>query len=180
MKILGGQAKGRSLKKPKNNKIRPALAKVKGAIFNILGDIEGTSVLDLFAGTGNIGIEALSRGAAWVTFVDNEPQALRLIRENSQRTGTEASCQIVKAEIPWGLKKLKNDHTYSLIFVDPPYDQRLVNTTLRFLAREKTLAPGGMIIVEHSPREGVVPPEGLQITDERRYGQTNITFLKYA
>ncbi|MDO8461818.1 MAG: 16S rRNA (guanine(966)-N(2))-methyltransferase RsmD [Deltaproteobacteria bacterium] len=178
MKILGGSAKGRTLKSPKEG-IRPALAKVKGAIFNILASCEGEKVLDLFAGTGNIGLEALSRGASQVTFVDDSIQAIRLIRENLDRCGLTDRAHLLKTKIPWGLERLKRGQIFNLIFVDPPYDERLVNPTLRFIAREKLLAPGGRIIVEHSPREKITAPEDLQVVDERKYGQTLITFLTY-
>ncbi|MDO8644346.1 MAG: 16S rRNA (guanine(966)-N(2))-methyltransferase RsmD [bacterium] len=192
MRIIAGQAKGRLLKTPKGKGIRPALDKVKGAVFNILQHgigLEGSSVLDLYAGTGNIGIEALSRGAAQATFVDDSKEAIDLIGENLKRTGFEGKGDVVVLRLPWGLKRWKGKRDYDLIFVDPPYDKELVMPTLELLAREKILAPSGRIVVEHSPREKITVGAGfprpgvettpLQIIDQRKYGQTIITFLTY-
>lgn len=182
MRIIAGQAKGRRLKTPKVKGIRPALAKVKGAIFNILENsvgLEGASVLDLFAGTGNIGIEALSRGASHATFVDDSKQALSLIYENLKQTGFEGKGSVVSLKLPWGLKRWKGKKQYDLVFIDPPYDKRLVVSTLGTVTREKILAPLGRIIVEHSPREAVIVEPPLKIVDQRKYGQTFITFLAY-
>lgn len=173
MRIIGGTFKGRRLAGPKSTLIRPALDQVKQAVFNILGDIEGLRVLDLFAGTGSIGIEALSRGASFAVFVDKEPEALRLIRENLRQLGLEKQAAILKRRLPFNLPP----PTFDLIFVDPPYDRDQVNQTLRAIAREKILAPLGTVVVEHSPREQVDEDVGLFVVDQRKYGQTYVSFL---
>lgn len=175
MRVIAGIAKGRILHGPKSDRIRPALDKVKGAIFNILYDVRGQKVLDLFAGTGSVGIEALSRGAESCVFVDSSPEALKIIRENLKRTGFEKQAQVVKLELPAGLRQLKT--SFDLIFVDPPYDRNLVNPTLKVVVEENQLAPDGIVIVEHSPREVISPDVGLTLSDQRRYGQTFISFL---
>ncbi len=180
MRIIAGTAKGLTLLGPKSDAIRPALDKVKGAIFNILYDVSGKTVLDLFAGTGSVGIEALSRGAASATFVDGSPEALKIVRENLKRAQFEDRAQVLKVRLPFNQWN-RLPAQFDLIFNDPPYDRRLVNPTLRAIAREKILAPGGIVIVEHSPRESIeedLEVVGLVLTDQRKYGQTLISFLK--
>ena len=178
MRVIGGEAKGRKLVAPKGPGTRPALAQVKEAIFNILGDIKGLAVLDLYAGSGAIGIEALSRGALHCTFVEKAPQALRALRKNLELCGFEPQAEVVPLGVERVLSHLaRKKRRFELIFVDPPYDQNLVMPTLA--AAEKVLAEGGSLIVENSPRETVENTESLVVTDQRKYGQTIITFLNH-
>lgn len=178
MRVIGGSAKGRKLVAPKGPATRPALAQVKEAIFNILGDINGLAVLDLYAGSGAIGIEALSRGALHCTFVEKGPQALGALRKNLELCGFEPQAEVVPLDVERVLSYLaRKKRCFELIFVDPPYDQNLVMPTL--VAAEKVLADGGSVIVENSPRETVENTERLAVTDQRKYGQTFITFLKH-
>lgn len=180
MRIIAGKAKGRLLSGPRSQTIRPALDKVKGAIFNILGDLSGLRVLDLFAGTGSVGLEALSRGALEAVFVDSQPLAIRIIHKNLKLC--QFSGIVLKLPLPQGLSRLKRRfRPFDLIFVDPPYDQNRVNPSLREIARQNLLAPGGRVVVEHSPREPIREETGLHPLnqrDQRRYGQTFITFLE--
>lgn len=175
MRVIRGVAKGRILKGPKGLQIRPASDKVKQAIFNVLGDVRGKRVLDLFAGTGSIGIEALSRGAAQCTFVDGSREGVELIHKNLRNCRLENFSSVIFARIPAGLRRALPQ--FNLIFVDPPYDQDLVNPTLRAVARQNLLAPGGTVVVEHSPREAIAGDCGLTLTDQRKYGQTLVSFL---
>ena len=175
MRVIAGIAKGRSLLGPKSDKIRPVLDKVKGAIFNILGNIEGLTVLDLFAGTGAVGIEALSRGAAHCTFVDGSQEGVELILKNLERCNFREYATTVKFKIPPLPSSLRAP--FELIFVDPPYDKNLVNPTLRAIVKENLLAAEGIVIVEHSPREKIGADAGLRVVDERKYGQTLVSFL---
>lgn len=177
MRVISGSRKGRILAGPKSDKIRPALDKIKQAIFNILGNMEGLTVLDLFAGTGSIGIEALSRGAVHAVFVDGGAEAIRLIRKNLQQTGFDDPARVLRLRIPSELKRIRHS-TFDLIFIDPPYDRNLVNPTIRAVAREKILAPSGTVVIEHSPREPVADDAGLVLADQRKYGQTLISFLR--
>lgn len=179
MRVIAGIAKGRRLIGPKSDRIRPALDKVKQAIFNILGNIEGTRVLDLFAGTGSIGIEALSQGAAYAAFVDEGPEALAIIRKNLELCRFEDRARLFKLKLPQMLARLaRRENPFDLIFVDPPYDKGLVSATLREIVRENCLAASGMVIVERSPRESIDDEAGLKSIDCRKYGQTVISFLK--
>lgn len=198
MRVIAGIAKGRILLGPKGDSIRPVLDKVKQAIFNILGDIEGACVLDLFAGTGSIGIEALSRGASQATFVDISREATILIRKNLERCSFADQAKVVQHEIPIKLARLaagsfpripeselgssgrplSQPGQFDLIFVDPPYDQHLVNRTLKAIVREKLLAAQGTIVIEHSPREPIANDLSLKPINQRKYGQTLVSFLK--
>lgn len=179
MRIISGQAKGRILHGPKSDKIRPALDKVRQAVYNILGDVQGESILDLFAGTGSMGLEGLSRGAEYAVFVDDNTEALQLIRKNLDLCRFE-NASIVKLKLSQGLPKIfERFGSFDLIFHDPPYDQNLVNPTLRAITETQLLSPKGFVVVEHSPREKVVEMEELRVVSQRKYGQTLISFLKH-
>lgn len=178
MRIISGTAKGRRLFTPKSQAIRPASDKVKGAIFNILGDISGTYVLDLFAGTGSVGLEAASRGAASVSLVDDGRESLGLLKKNIEQTQLQNNCQIIRGHIPTVLSKIKKPiPQFDLIFVDPPYDKNLIFPALDSLLFNKLIDDETLVIIEHSPREKPEHPK-LSLVDERKYGQTLISFLK--
>lgn len=178
MRIISGSAKGRVLYSPKSNAIRPALDRVKEAIFNILMSIEGLKVLDLFAGTGCIGLEAASRGASQVVFVDARQEAITLIHKNARRCQLENLSTIIKGRLPQILRRVQKiiPH-FDLVFVDPPYDHDLVNPALQGLTTHKLIDARTLIIVEHSPREEPYHQQ-LQVVDARSYGQTRVSFLK--
>lgn len=180
MRVIAGSAKGRSLIGPKSHSIRPALDKVKGAVFNILFDVSDLNVLDVFAGTGSIGIEALSRGAKHAVFLDAAPEALGIVKKNLEICRFEDQATILRAKLPDDLRTVAKRcgiENFDLIFVDPPYDKDLVNPALRKIATLGLLAPEGKIIVEHSPREMIADIPGLMVKDRREYGQTVISFL---
>lgn len=179
MRVIAGTAKGHKLVAPDSPRVRPALDKVKGAIFNILFDVSGTRVLDLFAGSGAVGIEALSRGAASAVFVEEWDRAIDAIRRNLAHTKLEDRAEILRARVDAAIRRLaKTGELFNLVFVDPPYLKALVNPTLALLAASPLVAPGGLVIVEHHPKEPVEPPAGLSLTDSRKYGQTCISFLR--
>lgn len=179
MRVITGDAKGRRLLAPKSKKIRPALDQVKEAVFNILFDVAGQSVLDLFAGTGSMGIEALSRGASHATFVDDFISAIVLIKKNLERCGFKDRASVIKSPVRAAIRRLsKHGTTFDIIFVDPPYLKDLVNPALEALSQSSLVAPASIIIVEHHPKEPIGEIDGLKVTDSRRYGQTLISFLK--
>ena len=181
MRIIAGSVKGRRLLGPKTLKIRPALDSVREAIFNILGDVTDLNVLDLYAGPGSVGLEALSRGAQSAIFVDDLPQAIALIHKNLALCRLDHQAEVYQSPVRQALSRLhRRGLSLDLIFVDPPYDQGEVMTTLTQIVHEKILAPGGRVIVEHSPREPVENVPGLQVLSTRKYGQTRITFLTHA
>ncbi|MFH1653976.1 MAG: 16S rRNA (guanine(966)-N(2))-methyltransferase RsmD [Pseudomonadota bacterium] len=180
MRVIAGTAKGRKLVAPKGIfPTRPVLDKVKGAIFNILFDVTDLTVLDLFAGTGAIGIEALSRGAKRAVFVDNNRVALASLKKNIQSTGFENSSRVIDAHVARAIKMLqRREEKFDLIFIDPPYEKNLVNTTLSQLAETSIFQKDAIIIIEHSPKEMVEPVKAFALTETRKYGQTRISFLK--
>ncbi|MDO8494052.1 MAG: 16S rRNA (guanine(966)-N(2))-methyltransferase RsmD [Deltaproteobacteria bacterium] len=179
MRIIAGNAKGRRLKSPKGQEIRPVLDQVKEAIFNILWDVTDFTVLDLFAGTGSMGIEAISRGAQEVVFVDNLPASVRLIRDNLRICQMMEQGKVLKQPVGKAIATLsKQNRSFDLIFVDPPYLKRFVNRTLRKLAESPLVHEKTIIITEHHPKEPIEESNGLTLTDQRKYGQTVISFLK--
>lgn len=178
MRIISGITRGRRLYSPKSHCIRPAADKVKGAIFNILGNCEGTFVLDLFAGTGNVGLEAISRGASGAVFVDCLQESMILLRKNIQVCRFQEKSKIFKGRLPKILSKVKKYRDYfDLIFVDPPYDKNLIVPTLLAIHTNKLIDAQSMVIVEHSPRESPLC-DGFDLVDQRKYGQTFVSFLK--
>lgn len=179
MRVIAGTAKGHKLKAPKSDRVRPALDKIKGAIFNILYNVDGMRVLDLFAGTGSVGIEALSRGASHAVFIEEWEGALKYIQENLTHCKLEGHADVFRAKVDDAINKLnKKNESFDLIFVDPPYLKNFVNPTLKLLSKSNLLRPDTQIIVEHHPKEPIEEIEGLTLTQTRKYGQTLISFLK--
>ena len=181
MRIIGGNARGRRLKAPKGRALRPTAARVKEALFNILPhDLSGAKVLDLFAGTGNLTVEALSRGAAEAILVDASAQSAKTIRENLRRLDLTDRTKVWLAPVNRAVRLLGGRReTFDIIFLDPPYDRRLVETTLTAVARGGLLRPTGTLIAEHSIREEIAPRyNGLKLYDQRRYGDSLLSFFK--
>ncbi|HPW44825.1 MAG TPA: 16S rRNA (guanine(966)-N(2))-methyltransferase RsmD [bacterium] len=179
MRVISGKVKGRRLKAPNSDKVRPALDQVKEAIFNILFDVEDLSVLDLFAGCGSVGIEALSRGAKSVVFVEIWDKAVESIRENLEHCKLSESATVMKMPVSRAIDVLsRREASFELIFVDPPYLQDLVNPTLEQLSHSGIAHKNSIIVVEHHPKEPVSVPASLILTDSRKYGQTRVSFLK--
>jgi len=146
MRVVSGIAGGRKLKEPEGDMIRPTTDQVKESIFNIIQfDIEGRRVLDLFAGTGQLGIEALSRGAKSAVFVDENKTAIALVRENLKRTGLEERASVVQAE---SINFLRRCGKFDLILLDPPYDTFLLEKALEMIEQFDILTEGGIIISE--------------------------------
>ena len=181
MKITGGQIKGRILAAPKNLDIRPSSNKVRAAIFNIIGqELSGTRVLDLFSGTGILGIEALSRGAALGVFVDYAKQSMALMRKNLLLCGYEHKGSICKWDLARGLPKNRAflDTTYDLVFLDPPYGSHLVAGLIEKLARSERLASGALIVLETGKDSTIRPCSPLILVETRTYGDTKISIFK--
>ena len=180
MRIIGGRAKGRRLKAPKGQALRPTSARVKEALFNILPhDLSGWRILDLFAGTGNVSLEALSRGAAEALLVDASRSAARAIQENLRSLGFAAKSGVWTAPVLRSLRVLaRQRRKFDLIFLDPPYEKDLVKSVMGILAETEILAESGVIVVEHSIRESVEQTYGkVALRDQRRYGTTLLSFF---
>jgi 16S rRNA (guanine966-N2)-methyltransferase len=183
MRIVSGSAGGLHLKVPKGYTVRPTADRVREAIFNILVSrfpLADISILDLFAGTGALGIEALSRGARSAVFVDASPTAQQVIQENLNATGFRRRGRIIRAYTPKGIKVAEGQGLrFGGVFLDPPYGEGWVDKTLRLLARSPILEPDAWIVVEHGQREeGAESYPPLALTDRRRYGTTGVSFYQ--
>lgn len=177
MRIVAGTHGGRVLKAPPGAKTRPTSEKVRQALFNILGDVSDLHVLDLFAGSGAMGIEALSRGAAHATFVDAAKPALAVVKANLADLDLEQRSTIVFGDAPTVAAR-NPVHPYGLVFIDPPYRTDLATRAALALPRT-SLADGARVVIEHDRRNA--PPEALGSllrTDERRYGDTVVSFYR--
>ena len=175
MRVITGSARGRKLLEPAGMEIRPTTDMVKEALFNMIQfDIEGRRVLDLFAGTGQLGIEALSRGAAEAVFCDESPKAVKLVRANLERCGLKA-----RVEQGDSLGFLNRGGKFDLVFLDPPYDTNLLNKALEAIQNVDILNDGGIIICE-SRREKTLPEMNppYRKTLARRYGKVCLTVYK--
>lgn len=177
MRIIGGSARGRQLKSPKGMLTRPTLDSTRESLFNILANygLHGARVLDVFAGTGALGIEALSRGADYCAFVDHYTQ--RLIQQNADACGFKGQYDVYRMESHRALAKLAGQE-FHYIFADPPYHKNLVNDTIFFIFKYNLLASGGMIIMEHSCKEPVVEDPLYRVIREKTYGkETRVSFI---
>jgi 16S rRNA (guanine966-N2)-methyltransferase len=175
LRVVGGEARGRRLKTPKG--IRPTQGIVKEAIFNLVGPaIDGVNVLDLFAGSGALGIEALSRGAAVVTFVDREPRGLAILRQNLDALDLKARANVVRGDVVrWLESSPEQIKQAGFVFMDPPYEDPVLDRALRAIDREVTDAT---VVVEHSRRQELPALARLQVDRERRYGDTIVSVLR--
>lgn len=175
MRVIAGVAKKRRLKAPKGLALRPTADRVKEALFNILKDrVEGCSFLDLFAGTGNVGIEAFSRGAVRVTFIDYSPRFIRFIKENLRLCGFENRAEVIRADaFEYVKRKIEQDKRYDIIFIDPPYRADLLEAFLPLLGRSSLLKDDGVMMIEHSRKIELPAIIGkLTIVKNYRYGDT--------
>jgi 16S rRNA (guanine966-N2)-methyltransferase len=182
VRIVGGSLSGRVLRAPAGAATRPTSEKVREAIFNILanrvGDLEGAHVLDLFCGSGALGIEALSRGAAHATFVDAGKPALAATKANLAELGVTARTTVVAGDAVAHAQRLVPAQPWKLVFVDPPYKSDLATRSVLALPAAN-LIPGGTIVIEHDRHNA--PPEALGSllrTDQRRYGDTLVSFYE--
>jgi len=175
LRVGGGESRGRRLKMPKG--IRPTQSLVKAAIFNMVGpEVEDAHVLDLFAGSGALGIEALSRGAASVTFVDRQERGLAILRQNLNALALKERTRVVRGDVVhWLDSKPDEAARASLVFLDPPYDDVVLDKTLKVL--DRVLATS-TVIVEHSRRQTLPSLSRLKLDRERRYGDTMVTVLR--
>lgn len=178
MRIVRGSLGGRVLRAPHGAATRPTSEKVREAIFNILPEVDGLQVLDMFAGSGALGIEALSRGAAHATFIDQAKPALAVLRQNLRELGLEDRATVLAGDaVVLGARHVPAS-PWQLVFVDPPYRSDLAVRAVQTLAH---LAPEAVIVIEHDRRNA--PPDelgSLLRTDQRRYGDTLVSFYRGA
>ena len=178
MRVITGKARGVALKTPDGLQTRPTTDRVKEALFSIIQfEIPGAKVLDLFGGTGQLGIEALSRGAKSAVFVDAREEACRLIRENLKRTRLERDGKVVRSDYLDYLKRCKE--TFQIIFLDPPYAEVFLENALKMITEIDILQSGGIIIAER-PLGKDLPWEfeGFTRSRDYKYGKTLLTVYR--
>ena len=183
MRIVGGRFRGRTLSAPKSQAIRPTADRLREALFNILthsyGDpVEGARVLDLFAGTGALGIEAVSRGAIFTLFVDNGAEARALLRNNVEALGLGGVTKVYRRDAS-NLGPAHPMEPFSLVFLDPPYRMKLAEKALASLRDGGWLQPGALLVVEEHKAAAFTAPEGFQELERREYDDTVFTFLRF-
>lgn len=178
MRVVAGIAKGTRLKSPTSS-TRPMMDRVKESLFSSLGDLGGQSVLDLYAGSGSLGIEALSRGAKRAIFVENARDAIVKLEQNVDAAGLDG-CEIVWADVKSTLQRPPDDR-FDLIFLDPPYNvpSDAVRSDLESLVMGGFLADEGRIVVHRPGKENVIEPLGLRLEWEREYGQARLTVFTH-
>ena len=181
MRVITGQAGGRKLKAPKGMDTRPTSDRTKESLFNIIGQrIIDATFLDLYAGTGAIGIEAISRGALKAVFVENNPRAIRIIRDNLNSTGLADMAEVISREVDVAIQTLsKGPRKFDIIFLDPPYLRDLVQKSLVTLDKNKILATEGLVITESSKLDTLPEKAGsLEMLRQEKYGDTILSFYQ--
>ena len=182
MRVVGGRLRGRALKAPQSQAIRPTADRLRESLFNILvhvydDPLDDARVLDLFAGTGALGIEALSRGAAFVLFVDDGVEARALLRGNVEALGLGGSTRIFRRDAT----KLGPAHPvepFSLVFADPPYGKGLAEKALASAREGGWLTPGALVVIEEATA-AFIAPEGFEELERRAYGDSELVFLTF-
>lgn len=183
MRIIGGEASGRSIPSPRGRQVRPTPDRVRESLFNILHPLEGLHFLDLYAGTGSVGLEALSRGAERVVFIEKNPGTAAALKATVEKLGFGARTAVLGMDVKSGISRLsKEQASFHVIFADPPYERDLIERTLASCERGGLMAPDGLMIVQRSRREPFNISSGasaLQLYHERHYGDTVVSFLKF-
>jgi 16S rRNA (guanine966-N2)-methyltransferase len=185
MRVVAGTLRGRAIAGPQHEGLRPTSDRVRESLFNILAhgvddfSLEGARVIDLFAGTGALGIEAISRGAAYCLFVDSEPEARGLIRDNVEAFGLTGVTRIFRRDAA-DLGPAGTVAPFQLAFLDPPYDKGLGERALNALHDGKWLVPGAIVVLEDRASETITLPPAFTELDRRTYGDTQIVFARYA
>jgi 16S rRNA (guanine966-N2)-methyltransferase len=182
MRVIAGSARGRKLKSVEDHGIRPTTDRLKESLFSTLGPgIKGKRVLDLYAGSGGLGIEALSRGAEAASFVESNASAAAMIEVNLASTGLKDRGDVVRqrAERFAEGSRFGGREVYDVVLADPPYEEGVPRQVLEKLAETGRLAPGAMVVVEVSSRlKDLDPPVGYRLLDARKYGDSKLLYLK--
>ncbi|HEY8336833.1 MAG TPA: 16S rRNA (guanine(966)-N(2))-methyltransferase RsmD [Tardiphaga sp.] len=183
MRVVGGRLKGRNIASPQTQAIRPTADRLREALFNILihaydNPVLDARVLDLFAGTGALGIEAVSRGAAFTLFVDNGAEARALLRNNVEALGLGGVTKVYRRDAA-DLGPAHPVEPFSLVFLDPPYRMKLAEKALASLRDGGWLTPQALLVVEEHKAAGFVAPEGFEELERRAYDDTEFTFLRF-
>jgi len=184
VRIIAGRFRGQGIAAPRGLATRPTADRVREALFSILGDVEGLDVLDLFAGSGALGLEALSRGARAATFVDAGRAAVAAIRANVATLGVGDETTVIAADVGAGIRRLAGaGASFGLVFCDPPYARTETGSMLESLVARGLLAPGAWIVLEHAARADAPGPgdtPSLEARFTRTYGDTALTFYRWS
>lgn len=184
MRVVAGQFRGRALAMPPDGRVRPTSDRVREAVFNILShgiegfDLAGSKVLDLFAGTGALGIEAISRGAAYCLFVEQDADARGLIRRNVETFGLSGVTRIFRRDAT-DLGPAGSRDSFNLVFADPPYGKELAEKALASAATGGWLVPGAIAVVEEAERTMLRLPDSFEELDRRSWGDTQVVFSRF-
>lgn len=178
MRVITGSAKGRKLKAPKGMTTRPTTDRVKEALFSVLASkVEDARMLDLFAGSGGIGIEALSRGAQSVVFIEENPKVIAIINDNLLMTGLMSGAKVYRNDVYRGLEKLRDQPKFDIIFMDPPYEQGHEVACIKLIQAYNLLLEDGLVVVESSKRDELPEQIGdLSMIRSQHYGDTKLTY----
>lgn len=184
MRIVGGEFRGRPIAAPRSQSIRPTTDRTREAVFNVLAHrfddpSQGARVLDLFSGTGALGLEALSRGASFCMFIEESPEGRGLIRDNVEAFGLTGRTKIFRRDAT-ALGPAGTVQPFSLVFADPPYGKGLGERALRSARDGGWLAPGALCVVEEVSSAAFDPGAGFSVLDQRSYGETVVRFLQSA
>ena len=175
MRIIAGTNKGRTLKAPKWDGLRPTSDKLRETLFNIIAPyLDGARVLDVFAGTGAIALEALSRGAATATCIEHDRRAALLIEDNRERCGETKRCVIIRDAVERALLKPVTGGPFDIVVLDPPYEYAAIENAVRDAATQR--ATGGLLVLEHASRVAPPAPAGLVATRTVKSGDSALTF----
>jgi 16S rRNA (guanine966-N2)-methyltransferase len=180
MRITTGRFGGRTIATAHTLDIRPATDRVRQTIYNILAhriDLEGIAVLDLFAGSGSLGFEALSRGARHVTFVENNPEAVRYLEKNEQALGCQAHVTIIQADVMGYLQNSQG--SFTVVFADPPYDFAETARIPTLIFEKNLVSPAGFLVIEHSTALRYEKTSMYTTGPEKKFGRTLVTFFQH-
>jgi 16S rRNA (guanine(966)-N(2))-methyltransferase RsmD len=180
MRVIAGRLRGRKIVAPRGGETRPTYDRVRESVFAIIGQrAEGAAVLDLFAGSGVLGIEAVSRGARAALLVDIDPGAVRAIRANVERLGIARECDVRRGDAVTLLERGALGSAFDLVFVDPPYGSGVHAAILHLLGRPAALPAGALVVVEHRAGEGLPASAGsISLVRSERYGSTAVDFYE--
>ena len=180
MRIIGGEFRGRRIKQPDRATVRPTKDRIREAVFNVIAEkVPGADILDVFAGSGAYGLEALSRGAKRATFIDRDELCASVISENIQALSVQERAKVIAADTAETLKFLgKNKERFDLVFADPPYNMNMARKALIMINQYDILNPSGFLILEHHSAETVPESEGdVSICRQKSYGDISISFF---
>jgi 16S rRNA (guanine(966)-N(2))-methyltransferase RsmD len=180
MRVIAGRLRGSAIRVPRSGAVRPTYDRVRESVFSILEPyLEGARVLDLFAGTGSLGIESASRGGASVTFVELDPGVISVLSDNVNRLGLSGVSSLIRSDVPAALASGLPGRPFDVVFVDPPYDSELVVPSLELLETSGQLAAEGIVVVERDARSELPERVGTLVRFRtRKYGTTAVDFYR--